>query len=183
MEVGPLARMVIAYASGEKRVKELVDDTLKKLDLPLTALFSTMGRTAARGLEGLWAAEKLKEEIARLQANIRAGNTATANNEKWEPKTWPAEARGAGYSEAPRGALGHWIRIKGGKMTTTSASCRPPGTPVRAIRPAISVPTRRRCSACRWPTRPSRWKSCAWCTVSIPAWLAPPTSSARTAVC
>jgi len=116
MEVGPLARMVIAYASGEKRVKELVDDTLKKLDLPLTALFSTMGRTAARGLEGLWAAEKLKEEIALLQADIKAGNTATANTEKWEPKTWPAEAKGVGYGEAPRGALGHWIRIKGGKI-------------------------------------------------------------------
>ncbi|MEN6628201.1 MAG: nickel-dependent hydrogenase large subunit [Sulfuricella sp.] len=116
MEVGPLARMVIAYAAGDKRVKELVDGTLKKLDLPLTALFSTMGRTAARGLEGLWAAEKLKAEIALLQANIKAGNTATANTEKWEPKTWPAETKGVGYGEAPRGALGHWIRIKEGKI-------------------------------------------------------------------
>jgi hydrogenase large subunit len=116
MEVGPLARLVIAYASGDKRIKDLVDSTLKKLDLPLTALFSTMGRTAARGLEGLWAAEKLKEEIALLQANIKAGNTATANTEKWEPKTWPAEAKGVGYGEAPRGALGHWIRIKEGKI-------------------------------------------------------------------
>jgi hydrogenase large subunit len=116
MEVGPLARLVIAYASGDERIKDLVDSTLKKLDLPLTALFSTMGRTAARGLEGLWAAEKLKEEIALLQANIKAGNTATANTEKWEPKTWPAEAKGVGYGEAPRGALGHWIRIKEGKI-------------------------------------------------------------------
>lgn len=116
MEVGPLARLVIAYVSGDKRIKDLVDSTLKNLDLPLTALFSTMGRTAARGLEGLWAAEKLKEEIALLQANIKAGNTATANTEKWEPKTWPAEAKGVGYGEAPRGALGHWIRIKEGKI-------------------------------------------------------------------
>ncbi|HUW50985.1 MAG TPA: nickel-dependent hydrogenase large subunit [Sulfuricella sp.] len=134
MEVGPLARLVIAYASGDKRIKEMVDGTLKKLDLPLTALFSTMGRTAARGLEGLWAAEKLNEEIAQLQANIRSGNTSTANNEKWEPKTWPAETKGAGYCEAPRGALGHWIRIKDGRIdnyqcvvpTTWNASPRDP---------------------------------------------------------
>ena len=116
METGPLARMVIAYAGGNRRVKELVDGTLKKLDLPLTALFSTLGRTAARGLEGLWAAEQLKEEIATLQATIKSGNETTANTEKWAPATWPKEAKGAGFCEAPRGALGHWIRIKDEKI-------------------------------------------------------------------
>ncbi|MGE5027433.1 MAG: nickel-dependent hydrogenase large subunit, partial [Betaproteobacteria bacterium] len=145
MEVGPLARLVIAYAAGDKRVKEMVDGTLKKLDLPLSALFSTMGRTAARGLEGLWAAEKLKEEINQLQANIRSGNTATANTEKWEPKTWSAEAKGAGYCEAPRGALGHWIRIKDGRIdnyqcvvpTTWNASPRDPAGNIGAYEAAL----------------------------------------------
>ncbi|QDX80325.1 hydrogenase 2 large subunit [Denitratisoma sp. DHT3] len=116
METGPLARMVIAYAGGNARVKELVDGALRKLGLPLTALFSTLGRTAARGLEALWAAEQLKEQILYLQATIKSGNEATANTEKWSPQTWPATARGVGFSEAPRGALGHWIRIKDQKI-------------------------------------------------------------------
>ena len=116
MEVGPLARLVIAYAAGNGRVKELVDGTLKKLDLPMTALFSTLGRTAARGLETLWAAEQLKADLDQLVANIKGGNSATANTDKWEPSTWPAAARGVGYCEAPRGALGHWIDIRDGKI-------------------------------------------------------------------
>jgi hydrogenase large subunit len=116
METGPLARLVIAYVDGHARVKELVDGALRKLDLPLTALFSTMGRTAARGLEAQWAAEQLKEQVAFLQATIKSGNEATANNDKWSPSTWPATAKGVGFCEAPRGALGHWIRIKDQKI-------------------------------------------------------------------
>jgi len=116
MEVGPLARMVIAYAAGDKRVKELVDSTLSKLELPLTALFSTLGRTAARGLECLWAAEQLRDEIAKLQVTIKSGDETTANTDKWTPASWPKETKGVGYCEAPRGALGHWIRIKDEKI-------------------------------------------------------------------
>lgn len=116
METGPLARMVIAYAGGNARVRELVDGALGKLGLPLTALFSTLGRTAARGLESLWAAEQLVEQVAFLQATIKSGNEATANNDKWSPDTWPAEAKGVGFCEAPRGALGHWIRIRDRKI-------------------------------------------------------------------
>ncbi len=145
METGPLARMVIAYAAGDQRVKELVDGALKKLDLPLPALFSTLGRTAARGLEGLWAAEKLKEEIATLQTAIKSGNSSTANTDKWDPKTWPAEAKGAGFCEAPRGALGHWIKIKDGKIdnyqcvvpTTWNASPRDPAGNIGAYEASL----------------------------------------------
>ncbi len=145
MEVGPLARMVIAYVSGEERVKELVDSSLSTLGLPLSALFSTMGRTAARGLECLWAAEKLNLEIGKLQNNIRSGITGTANNEKWEPDTWPKLAQGAGYCEAPRGALGHWIRIKESRIdnyqcvvpTTWNASPRDPQGNIGAFEAAL----------------------------------------------
>jgi hydrogenase large subunit len=112
MEVGPLARYVVAYAMGKEEFKEPVDMVLKKLDVPITALFSTLGRTAARGLECSWSAHKMKYFYDKLIANIKAGNLDTANVDKWEPKTWAAEAKGAGYCEAPRGALGHWIRIK-----------------------------------------------------------------------
>jgi hydrogenase large subunit len=116
MEVGPLARYVVAYAMGLPEFKEPVDKVLKTLDVPLPALFSTLGRTAARGLECSWAAHKMKHFYGKLIANIKAGQLATANVEQWEPRTWPVECKGVGYCEAPRGALGHWIRIKNAKI-------------------------------------------------------------------
>jgi hydrogenase large subunit len=110
--VGPLARYLVAYARGNAEIKEQVDGLLKTLDVPVTALFSTLGRTAARGLEAQWAARRMKDFHAELVANIKAGDSSTANTTLWEPKSWPAECKGAGPCEAPRGALGHWIRIK-----------------------------------------------------------------------
>jgi len=121
METGPLARMVMAYAMGYKDVKALVDGALKKLDIPLPALFSTLGRTAARGLEAQWAADLLLEEVNELIAQVKSGNLDTANTEKWSPATWPAEAKGVGYCEAPRGALGHWIVIRDQKIANYQA--------------------------------------------------------------
>jgi hydrogenase large subunit len=112
MEVGPLARYIIGYVQKKPEFKEPVDMVLKKLDLPLTALFSTLGRTAARGLEASWAAHKMRYFQDKLMANLKAGDLSTANIDKWEPATWPKEAKGVGFTEAPRGALGHWIRIK-----------------------------------------------------------------------
>ncbi len=116
VEVGPLARYIVAYARGRKDIKEQVDGVLKTLDVPITALFSTLGRTAARGLECQWAAHRMRKYHDDLVANIKAGDLATANTEKWDPSTWPAEAKGSGPCEAPRGALGHWIKIKNTKI-------------------------------------------------------------------
>jgi hydrogenase large subunit len=112
MEVGPLARYIIGYASNNPEFKEPVEKVLTDLNLPVSALFSTLGRTAARGLECAWAAEKLQYFYNKLITNIRSGDTATANVTLWEPHTWPHEAKGVGFTEAPRGALGHWIHIK-----------------------------------------------------------------------
>jgi len=116
MEVGPLARMLVAYASGNTDVQEVVNETLKKLNAPVTALFSTLGRTAARGLETKLVAHWMKGFHQDLINNIKNGDTRMFNNEKWEPETWPAEAKGVGLSEAPRGALAHWIVIKDKKI-------------------------------------------------------------------
>ncbi|PKO47265.1 MAG: hydrogenase 2 large subunit [Betaproteobacteria bacterium HGW-Betaproteobacteria-4] len=116
MEVGPLARYIIGYAQGNKEFKDPVDALLKELDVPVTALFSTLGRTAARGLECQWAAHKMSYFFDKLMTNLKAGDLNTANIEKWEPSTWPKEAMGAGFTEAPRGALGHWIKIKDTKI-------------------------------------------------------------------
>jgi hydrogenase large subunit len=116
MEVGPLARCLVAYASGSLEVKELVDGALKQLNVPVAALFSTLGRTAARGLETKLIAGWSKEFYNQLIANIKNGDSRTFNNAKWDPATWPAEAKGVGLTEAPRGALAHWIVIKDRKI-------------------------------------------------------------------
>lgn len=116
MEVGPLSRMLVAYASGRKEVQELVNATLKKLDVPVGVLFSTLGRTAARGLETKLISDWAKEFYDQLISNIKNGDTRMFNNEKWEPSTWPKEAKGVGMTEAPRGALAHWIVIKDEKI-------------------------------------------------------------------
>ncbi len=116
MEVGPLARWVVGYAQNKAEFKEPVDRLLKDLGLPLTALFSTLGRTAARALESQWAAYKMRHFYDKLIARIKAGDSSTANVEKWDPKSWPTEVKGVGFTEAPRGALGHWVKIKDGKI-------------------------------------------------------------------
>jgi Ni,Fe-hydrogenase I large subunit len=116
MEVGPLARMLVAYGSGHQRVKEVVDGVLKKLDVGPAALFSTLGRVAARGIETLVTVEMLPVWLDQLAANMKKGEYRIHNNEKWDPSSWPKEAKGFGFHEAPRGCLGHWIRIKDGKI-------------------------------------------------------------------
>ncbi|HEY8539942.1 MAG TPA: nickel-dependent hydrogenase large subunit, partial [Steroidobacteraceae bacterium] len=118
MEVGPLARMVLGYVQPKQYpgIREAVDRALQQLGLPVSALFSTLGRTAARALEALYCAELQRSQFDKLIANLKAGDSATANVEKWSPDTWPKEAQGAGFTEAPRGALGHWIKIRNGKI-------------------------------------------------------------------
>jgi hydrogenase large subunit len=116
MEVGPLARLLVGYGKGNAEIKEVVDEALMKLDVPVTALFSTLGRTAARGLETRLIARWIQEFYKELLDNLKGGDTRTFNREKWETSSWPAECEGVGLSEAPRGALAHWIRIKDGKI-------------------------------------------------------------------
>ena len=116
MEVGPLARYVIGYAQGNKEITEQINFVLKTLDVPVTALFSTLGRTAARGLEAQWAAGKMRYFMDKMIANIKSGDLATANVAKWDPETWPSSVKGVGFTEAPRGALGHWLKIENTKI-------------------------------------------------------------------
>jgi len=116
MEVGPLARLLVAYASGSTEVKDVLTEALKKLDIPLTALFSTLGRTAARGLETRLVVHWMKGFYDDLVSNIKAGDFKTFTPDRWDPATWPQLAEGVGLSEAPRGALAHWIRIKDRKI-------------------------------------------------------------------
>ena len=145
MEVGPLSRFTIGYVKGISEFKDPVDKLLTDLGLPFSALFTTLGRTAARGLEASWAAHKLKDCYNQLIANIAAGNTATANTANWEPATWPASVKGVGFAEAPRGALGHWVHIENSKIasyqavvpTTWNGSPRDPAGNVGAFEAAL----------------------------------------------
>jgi len=121
MEVGPLARMLVAYASGQPDVKALVDATLTKLKAPPTALFSTLGRIAARALETQLLASRLLNWVEELGANLASGNVRIHNGEKWDPNTWPDTARGFGFFEAPRGSLGHWVEIEDKAITNYQA--------------------------------------------------------------
>jgi hydrogenase large subunit len=116
MEVGPLARVLAMYAGGHAQTKELVDLVLTTLGVPITAVFSTLGRTAARAIETKVFADAMRGYYNDLVTEIKAGNTSTFNGTLWEPSSWPQHAQGFGYMEAPRGALGHWIVIDNGKI-------------------------------------------------------------------
>jgi Ni,Fe-hydrogenase I large subunit len=116
MEVGPLARMLVAYAKGHREVREQVGALLGKLGVGPAALFSTLGRTGARGVETVLLARKMEQWYDALIARIRGGDTVTFNREKWEPSTWPSKAQGFGYLDAPRGGLGHWVVIEDGQI-------------------------------------------------------------------
>ncbi|WP_049621198.1 nickel-dependent hydrogenase large subunit [Frateuria defendens] len=136
MEVGPLARYVLGYAHALKgnryalRMKEQVDYSARMInqDVPKLLGFAptelglkqllptTIGRTLARAMESQYCGEMMLADWTELVDNIRNGDTSTANVEKWDPSTWPAEAKGAGPVAAPRGANCHWIRIKDGRI-------------------------------------------------------------------
>ncbi len=106
-EVGPLARFIVGYAQGHKEIKALVDSTLSATGLPVTALFSTLGRTAARALETKLIADNTERWIGEIIENIKGGDTRT-----WTRCDVPSQGQGRGMTEVPRGALGHWIKIK-----------------------------------------------------------------------
>jgi hydrogenase large subunit len=126
MEVGPLSRMLVAYASGHASVKEKVNAALGKLGVGPEALFSTLGRVAARGIETWVLVEKIGDWVDQLAQNMGRRELRIQDNSKWEPSTWPKDATGAGFHEAPRGALGHWVHIQNG--TIANYQCVVPST-------------------------------------------------------
>ncbi len=120
-EVGPLARMVVGYAQGHSEIKAVVDLVLEKLGAPASALFSTLGRTAARGIEALILSRQNLKWVDLLAENLGRGDTRIQDNARWDPSAWPAEAEGVGFHEAPRGMLSHWIRIRNGEIANYQA--------------------------------------------------------------
>jgi len=111
METGPLASVLVAYAKGHKGVTEYVHTVLKALDVKPEALFSTLGRTAARCIETAVIADQIEGWVHKLADNVKKGNNKLV--EEWK---MPDKAQGVGFVGAPRGALSHWINIDGGKI-------------------------------------------------------------------
>ncbi len=112
MEVGPLARMLVAYLSGAKEVVSIVDATLAKLGAAgkPEILVSLLGRVAARNLEAAVIADWEMQWILELVAAIKGGDVSYFADETRDT------GEGAGLWEAPRGAVGHWVNVKNGSI-------------------------------------------------------------------
>ncbi|MBW1922640.1 MAG: nickel-dependent hydrogenase large subunit [Deltaproteobacteria bacterium] len=110
-EVGPLARVLVAYARGKKEIRKVVNDTISKLGIPVTALFSTLGRTAARALETVVIGDAMEGWIMELVGNLKKGKGDT-----YAPWTVPKSGMGVGLNDVARGSLGHWIQIEDKKI-------------------------------------------------------------------
>jgi [NiFe] hydrogenase large subunit len=110
-EVGPLTRVLVAYARGHKDIKPIVDNVLKTLGVDANALFSTLGRTAARGIETVAIGQQMQAWVMELVENIKSGDTQT-----YEPYEMPDKGMGYGLNDVPRGSLGHWVQIENKKI-------------------------------------------------------------------
>lgn len=103
VETGPLAEMLVAYGLNHAAVKPVVDHVLNVLNLPQEALFSTLGRTACRGIEALIIGRQVDEWLKQFQNNIEKDKQIVENYEA------PKNAQGVGILNAPRGGLSHWL--------------------------------------------------------------------------
>ncbi|MBV5297463.1 MAG: nickel-dependent hydrogenase large subunit [Rhodoferax sp.] len=117
MEVGPLSRVLVMYAKRTAAVRDHVDSALKDLNLPFSAMYSTMGRILAQSIDTQVVADQLQVWFNQLTANVAGGDFRTHNAAKFEPSTWATSSKGVGFSEAPRGALGHWVNINAAKIS------------------------------------------------------------------
>jgi len=106
-EAGPLARMVANYLHGDETTQSLVNGLLAEFDAGPGVLFSVLGRHAARALEAKLVADAM---VGWLNDDLVAGDPVYAES------GIPRDASGIGLTEAPRGALGHWIDIKKRKI-------------------------------------------------------------------
>lgn len=123
-EVGPLAKYIVVYTKvkqgiisdptwAEQMIVKQIDTVSQVLGVPAHVwMTSTVGRTACRALDAQVAANISQYFYNKLVENIKHGDTAVANMTKFEPSSWPKEAKGVGLVDAPRGGLGHWIHIK-----------------------------------------------------------------------
>ena len=109
MEVGPLARMLVAYGRGMTQAVEAIDKFLEDTQLKnFDSMYSVIGRTAARALETQIIAHAMEDWLDELAQGI--GRSA------YQSTPTPLTGTGMGLNEAPRGAIGHWINIQNQKI-------------------------------------------------------------------
>ena len=140
MEVGPLARVLAAFEDGRNTLlKSAVDNLLKTIGRQPADLISVMGRHAARAVECKILADRCAEWLDELKPDAPA----------FQDFSIPESGRGYGLTEAARGALGHWIDIKGKKIANyqcvvpTTWNCSPRddrGVPGPVEQALIGVP-------------------------------------------
>lgn len=111
VETGPLAHMLVAYLQGQPDVQSALDAALAALSLKPADLFSTLGRTAARGVEAVVMAKRVGDELEAFKANVASGDTTIVTD-----VPVPQQGEGVGFVSAPRGGLSHWIVIEKGKV-------------------------------------------------------------------
>jgi Ni,Fe-hydrogenase I large subunit len=116
MEVGPLARLLVAAASGSSEAQGLIGDALTTLGLGEEALFGTVGRIVARAIEARVVASRLGGWLSELRDHFAAGDMALADITLSDPADWPTEASGYAMAESARGAVGHWVTIRDGRI-------------------------------------------------------------------
>jgi hydrogenase large subunit len=116
MEVGPLARILVAYVEGRGDVTLKVRETAQKLGIGQEAFFSTLGRLVARAIEAQVIGGRLAAWHDDLAANLATGDLAVADITSWEPEAWPADAAGWAIGEGARGSVGHWLTVKDGRI-------------------------------------------------------------------
>jgi quinone-reactive Ni/Fe-hydrogenase large subunit len=127
MEVGPLARVAVGIAAGDARFLKYATGFLAKLGdklglgkaAPASVIFSTVGRTAARAIETELMGDVMMEWLDELAANVANGDTSTWT--EFDFDTVSKDAQGHGMAEAPRGGLGHWVKIKDGMIENYQA--------------------------------------------------------------
>jgi hydrogenase large subunit len=94
--------MVSNYVQTNGQTKQLVDSLLGEVGAGVDALYSVLGRHAARALEAKLVADAMVDWLMALKPN----EPAIVEHEI------PETGEGAGLTAAPRGAVGHWITIK-----------------------------------------------------------------------
>ncbi|MCG6860002.1 MAG: nickel-dependent hydrogenase large subunit [Chromatiaceae bacterium] len=122
-QVGPLANVLAMYVAGHEPTKRHTERLLgiasqvAGSQIPIDALHSTIGRTAARAVRAAVLYESLQNQWQLLMDNIAKGDFDTYNRPNF-PK---GEVRGFGFHEAPRGTLSHWAVIEDGKIKNYQA--------------------------------------------------------------
>jgi Ni,Fe-hydrogenase I large subunit len=116
MEVGPLARILVAYAQQSRDVRVAVDDYVARLHAGPEALTGTLGRIVARAIEAQVVVARLQGWLKELRDSFAAGDLALADITRWDTSSWPSEAQGWSLGESSRGAVGHWTTIRDARV-------------------------------------------------------------------